>query len=417
MSGLTTSPWWTWRAMLPRFGLLLMAGVVAITLGGVPWLGIWKMAIDWVAGAYVLIGPLSAGLVAWDMSRMRATGWDRAVCSTPLGLRGWLHPVIAMWVIGVTADLVLAAIVTGVTIPLGSVVAVRQLSILVSGAAVYLLQVLIGAFLGTRAPGPWAPPLAVLLVFGLFFLGSVSVVPDLFRTGGVTGALVGQGYNLATLGLYVWFALAAAVLLIWMTLRVVSQWRPAVPVVVLAVGALVAAGVLVEQKPDRYVYVAAPLTCTGSAPAVCLATETRRPLRAVSAELHRLVAPLVAAGAVLPDRWTQSIPGQQPPSDSGVLIFVDAGQGKSTADPQAVLVSVTHPAPCVQLSSPRPPPKVLVAQADLAMWIVVNAGLRGASSSSPRARWFTTPTAAAWAVDTFDKLRTCRLSEIRAARP
>ena len=403
----------TRRTVLPRFGLLLAAGAVALALGGVPWLGVWKMAIDWVAGAYVLIGPLSAGLVAWDMSRMRTTGWDRVVCSTPSGLWGWLSPALTVWVIGLAADLLLAVTVTVITLSQGSLFAPRQLVILASGASVYLLDVVIGAFVGTRLPGPWAPPVAALLVFGLFVFSASSVIPEVFRTGGVTGPLVGQAYDLGTLALYCAFALTAAVLVGWATLRAVSQWRPHAVLVAVALAVLVGSGLLVERNPERYVSAPAPVTCAGTEPAVCLATETRRPLEAVATELHRLAQPLVQAGATLPSRWTQSIPDQEPPADSGVLIFVNAGEGASTADTQAVLVSLVHPAPCPELRAQVPPRGALAVQRVLATWIEVHAGDRPPSPATKLGRWVTTPGAAAWAVDAFEKLRTCRLEELR----
>ena len=394
MSAEATGLWRDPRSVAGRFALLLGAGVVALVLGGVPWVGVWKMAIDWVAGAYVLIGPLSAGLVAWDMSRMRASRWDRVVCSTPRGLRGWLEPALTVWLTGVLADLVLAAAVTVVTLSHGSAFAPRQLAILATGASVYLLHVALGALIGTRLPGPWAPPLAALLVLGLFVLGASSVLPELFRTGGVTGSLVGQAYDLGTLALYCVFAIPAAVLV--------------------ATGALIGSGIVVWGNPDRYVHVSTAVTCVGAEPAVCMATETRRPLDAVAAELHRLAEPLVRAGATLPARWIQGIPGQVPPADSGVLVFVDAGEGASKADPRAVLVSLVNPGGCPELSTQVPPRDALAAQRVLATWIEVRVGDRQPGSTSELARWITTPAAEAWAVDSFEKLRTCRLKGLSA---
>ena len=402
------------RSLMGRFALLLAAGVVALVLGGVPWLGVWKMAIDWVAGAYVLIGPLSAGLVAWDMSRMRATRWDRVVCSTPRGLRGWLEPALTVWLIGVLADLVLAAAVTMVTLSQGSAFAPRQLAILASGASVYLLHVVIGALIGTCLPGPWAPPLAALLVLGLFVLGASSGLPELFRTGGVTGSLVGRAYDLGTLALYCAFAIPAALLVGWATLRAVTQWRPPVLAVLVAIGALVGSGIVVWGDPERYVYVPTAVTCVGAEPAVCMATETRRPLDAVAAELHRLAEPLVLAGATLPARWTQGVPGQAPPADSGVLIFLDAGEGASNADPRAVLVSLVNPGACPELREQVPPRHALAVQRALATWIEVHVGDRQPSSTSALGRWVITPAAEAWAVASFEKLRTCRLEGLSA---
>jgi hypothetical protein len=414
MSAEVTRLWRDPRSVRDRFVLLLAAGVVALVLGGVPWLGVWKMAIDWVAGAYVLIGPLSAGLVAWDMSRMRATRWDRVVCSTPRGLRGWLEPALMMWAIGVLADLALAAAVTVVTLSQGSVFAPRQLAILASGASVYLLDVAIGAYIGTRLPGPWAPPMAALLVLGLFVFSSSSGIPDLFRTGGVTGTLVGQAYDLGTLAVYCAFSLTAVVLVGWATLRHVSEWRPHVVLVVAALSALVATGLLVQRHPDRYVYVATPVTCFGAEPTVCMAAETRRPLEAVAAELHRLAEPLVQAGAILPTRWTQSIGGQEVPADSGVLLFINADEGASRADSQAVLVSLVTPARCPELGSANPPARALAVRPVLATWIAVHAGDEVPNPATKVGRWVNTGGATIWAVDTFEKLRTCRLGELRA---
>jgi hypothetical protein len=387
---------------------------VAVCVGGVPWLGIWKMAIDWVAGAYVLIGPIGAGLVAWDMSRMRATGWDRVVCSTPRGLRGWLAPAVSVAILGLLADLALAGMVTAVTLSQGSSLAPRQLAVLASAASVFLLDIAIGAFIGTRFPGPWAPPGAALLVFGSFVLSASAAVPELFRTGGVTGSLVGQGYDLVTLALYCAFAIPAAVLVGWATLRTVTSWRPKPMLVLAAIAAVTGSGLLVERNPDRYVYLPTPVTCVSAAPAVCMATETQRPIQAVAAELHRLAAPLVQAGAILPARWTQSIPGQDLPADSGVLVFVNAGEGASRADPPAVLVSLVNPAPCPELEAQVPPRGALTSQRLLGSWISVHAGDEHPSAGTRFGRWVTSPAATTWAVDTFERLRTCQLDALRA---
>lgn len=406
------SPWWDPRLIRSRFALLLVAGVAAIAVGGVPWLGSWKMAIDWVAGAYVLIGPLSAGLVAWDASRMRTTKWDRVVCSTPGGVRGWLDPVAAVWATGVAVQLVLSVVVTAVTVALGGVVVPRQLAILFSGAAVYLLLVAIGCVVGTRLPGPWAPPLAVTLTFLLCFLSGTGHIPELFRTGGVTGLLVGQVYDLSTLGLYAVCATAAGVSLLGITLRVVSRWRPRLPTALVVGAALAVSTWHVAGDPERYLSVDVPLSCSDTAPEVCMAAEADRPLPAVSAELHRLIVPLVAVGATIPERWAERYGATPLPAGVGALMLsVDDDTG-TAADVDSVILSVATPADCPEYSSMNIPQRAFAVRSLLCSWLLVRNGLRPASTNR-FTRWASTPRSNSWVLDTYAQLRSCQLRNLR----
>ncbi|GAA1531320.1 hypothetical protein [Nocardioides humi] len=413
--------WWSGRDGALLVGLCLVAGVLFMLLAGVPWLGSWKMALDWASGSAMLIGPVVAGLTAWRYSRIAGLGLAALAGQTPRGTRAWLAPAVVTWSVACGAVLLIAVVATSLALLHGSVAAPRQAVVLVLGCSVLAAQVLVGAFAGTRFPGPWAPPVAAVLVFCLTTFSSTAMIPETFRTGGVTGPLVGEVYVPSTILAQASVALAlAAILLHGVRSRIaptVSRATAVTTALAVALGAVCWAGG--AASAERYRFVPVPLVCDdGGRPEVCVARETSRPLSALAAALREAAAPLRAAHVDLPARWEPELPLRPHPEGAGVLTFFDDGETSGGADRAAVLASLAAPAACAELRSSSPDLTALQAQAVLTRWLDL-ASRPGRSDGGELDTWLVTDEATAWAARSYAALSSCSLADLRlpAAAP
>jgi len=407
--------WFTRRETAGCLGVLIAAAATAMCVGGTPWTGSWKMALDWTSGSLVLVGPVAAGIAAWHYSRLQRSVLAIVIRQAGRGPRPWFRPAV-----GIAAAVVAVLVATGLLATTiadrnGSVPAPHQLAILLLAVPALVAQVMIGVWLGTRFPGPWAAPVAAVGVFGLGAMSSAGVIPETFRTGGVTGTLVGQEYDATTLLAQGTVALAVVAVAVVAVLRVVWPTPPRVTsgvatVVVAAAAACVLSGASGEE---RYVSVPVGLRCAGDAPEVCMAVDATRPLRGLVPELAAYTAPLRELGAPVPRRWVQSIPGRGRNLDDGVLIFVNSDNAAATVDRRALAISVATPADCAAFHAPVPPVEALQAQGLLADWILTERGGPASGSDPGTVRWLGSAAARTWVLATYRSLAACDLERIR----
>ncbi|WP_408896442.1 hypothetical protein ACJ5H2_16150 [Nocardioides sp. R1-1] len=407
--------WWSRREGALLALLCLAAGIVFMVSGGLPWLGSWKMALDWSSGSAILVGPVVAGLAAWRYSKITAVGLDVLAAQSVRGARAWLAPAAALWSLACAVVLLVALVTTSLTLTHGSVTAPRQAVILVLAGSALAAQVLLGAFVGTRFPGPWAPPVSAALVFSLGMFSSVGAIPETFRTGGVTSSLVGQGYVGRTLLAQAAVALALAAILLYAVRARIAPTASRALGAVTAIAVLVGAACWVggPATGERYRFVPAPLVCDDRGrPEVCMARETRRPLHAVAEALRAAAAPLRDARVDLPERWVQDVPGRRHPAGAGVLRFVDIGETRARADRDAVLWSLGAPADCAAFRGYDAPPAALQAQSLLVRWLGLAAD-PGRSDGGDVDTWLLSAEGETWAARTYAGLASCSLDELQ----
>lgn len=394
--------------------------VVAFTLcaRGAPWRGEWAWTFDWVTGSSIILGPLYAGMAAYeaadgrpfDAGVARPTARRRTVATlAPLG--GPTLMVLGSYLLGAGVATAIAA-GTGPTDDVDpAMVVLGTLLLLVfglSGAAV-------GQYLPRTAAGlaAWLGGLAVTV-------GSAAIgIPHLFRIGASTGSLAGLGLWWPGVGAY---ALAYLVVLALVVLVAAQCWRTRTQRVrlwVLAAAALLALA-LVARDDHLYEPLSQPRwTCsTPAAGAVtpvraCLLAGNATQLRAWHDGLVELTATLTSTGATPVMTYRQPVPGAAVAPGEAVLL-PDPQQVNIAAPTLGQLAeAVARPADCPQFHADPPPIAALAAHHWLAEYLAQRSHPALASDRDPEVlRWMTATAPVdqrAWARMAYAQLRSCSL--------
>lgn len=409
-----------------RRGLVLKAAValagvevLAVLSRGTPWLGEWAWTIDWVNGATILSGPLLAGIVAYDTRSLGKPEWTRLAGGARRGPAVPLHVTAAAWGGATLIHLAVLVICIGVTArtdPTGSL----PLLPIFLGPIVLAAFAALGLAVGTMFPSLLSTPVAIVVAFGLTYLGAAGTVPEVFRVGGVTGSLVGQVPDLPVLAIIVGFLVCFSVGVV-----VGVAYRQAVVLrkTSLALGALAivgAAGAYVTLEAigdNRYQLAASPpdYVCAGNAPKVCMAKGTTRSLPSLSREMARQAAIVRSLGVSLPEKYVQEVPGFAPSTDSGIMYMYVESVNAARVDPSQVADYLSSPAPCQEFYAERPPELALTARSLVADLIRDRTGVQAFSvePGSEVAQWVASDEANVWMRDTFKELKECHLDAIR----
>lgn len=404
-------------AILAQFGALLAAGVLWVAPRSTSWVGSWKQALDFGAGATAFIGPIAAGAACLAYARLRRSALSDVLLQSQRDWWVWLQPAVAVWGLASAALLVLVVGVTGLASAAGVPSYWGSSWIVIPALAVLAAQTAIGAAVGFSSGRAWLAPLVVAGVFSISFLTSSQVIPELFNTGGVTGTLSGQVFvvrpvlmpAVAAVGIVVMVLVAAAPRLFWAT------W-PRRGVVVLGAAALVVGWLgAPASNDDRYELLSRPpQTCSGAQPQVCVFEETPRPLADLVARVERQAAFLDDAGVSVPERFTQHYVTQDhDPSDGVVHLIGDDESSSSVSDDSATDTLVT-PALCAQDYGAEPSYLAMDARHLLGRWLQVRAGIRQPARGDSDRAWLLgdDDQQEAWVRDVYRQLRTCAFEEI-----
>ncbi|WP_134741117.1 hypothetical protein [Nocardioides sp. 503] len=398
---------------------LVAVGLVPVLSDGTDWLGSWKLALDRGTFSLTLIGPVAAGVACTAYVRLATSGVEPLVQTARRPWWPWLRPALATWGLGAAAMLTTTLGTTVAAQAAGSVPYPRTLWVLLPALCVLAAQVAVGALLGGAGRRRWLAPVAAAATFGLGVLGAVGVVPEVFRAGGLTGSYAGETFDVTTHALQAGAALGVAAALLTLSNRaaVWRSWttRAVVLGLVLGGGACYVAfghGTHESTRP-----LAEPaLVCRGHAPRVCLARETTRPLDDLVRRMQRQAVALTDLDIALPVRFVQPRPGTDPaPGDGGLQLYVEEELAGEVSDETAAR-SLATPAECPAYRGDAPPPEASFdARRLLARWLLVRAGLLEPGADDQDRAWLASGTdeQRPWVVATYDRLRTCRLGELR----
>jgi hypothetical protein len=398
---------------------LVAVGLVPVLSHGTDWLGSWKLALDRGTFSLTLIGPVSAGVACTAYARLATSGVEPLVQTARHPWWPWLRPALATWCLGATAMLATTLGVTLAAQAAGSLPYPRTLWVLVPALCVLAAQVAVGALLGGLGRRGWLAPVAAAATFGLGVLGAVGVVPEIFRTGGLTGSYAGETFDVTTHVLQSGAALGITAALLTLSNRaaVWRSWatRAVIGVLVLGGGACYVA--LGQGTHETTRPLAEPeLVCQGRAPRVCLSRETTRPLDDLVRRMERQAVALTDLGLELPPRFVQAQPGTDPGrGDGGLQLFVEDELAAEVSDETAAR-SLATPADCAAYRGDVPPPESSFdARRLLARWLLVRAGLLDPGADDQDRDWLASGTdeQRSWVVATYDRLRACRLGELR----
>lgn len=379
----------------------MVAVVLVFVLGRGGWDWEWLRATDWASGSTILLGPFTAGLVAFDFWRRMPPGLRSVMASTPRGRRAVLGPVVSTWAYAVLAcvvGVVLAAIRTlehgadgspswwfAVQAPVG----------LFASAAV-------GALVGSLLANAAAAPVAAFTAYLLPVAGAMLGVPDLLIAGGSTAPLIGLEPDprimVTTLVVDMLIALSCLVVAAG---RMTLQTRGFVAVAAVSVAATVAAmSVLMSLDPAQHRFrpVEAKPICVGEPIAVCGPAGGRAIYVLAQRDLAGAWSSLQDLGDPPPSGYEYPVGSRRPASDAGLLLVTTEAIKDDRLDPWDVAATIATPAACDALYADSPPEELLEGQGRLTEWIVARLqdpeGMGDATLGTAR--------------DTYSALATCR---------
>jgi hypothetical protein len=271
-----------------------LAAVFALHLvaRGRPWVHEWLWTFDAHAFSVMLVGPVVAGVAAWDAARWARSHHLAAVARRPGAplVGSWGAITLVAWAgygVALAATVVYAATSGAPGWP-----GVWAWSTVLPVLAVLALCAAGGAALGWRARRPLVAPVAAVVAFGLL-VASYTTLPGLFlQVGGATASLIGLAPRPALQAAQVLWAASAAALL----LRRAGWPSPAsggarVATVVFALVVAASTVWVLSLGGDRFGEVAVRTSCDDGSPSVCLVAgyeHLREPL-------HRRYDPAAAA--------------------------------------------------------------------------------------------------------------------------
>ncbi len=405
-------------AILLQFGALLAVGVVSVAPRVSSWVGSWKQALDFGAGATSLMGPVAAGAACLAYARLRRSVMSEVMMQSRWDWWRWLQPAVAVWALASTA---LIAVVVGCT-SIASAAGVPSYWgsawIVLPALVLLAAQASVGAAVGFASGRAWLAPIVVAGVFSVNLLASAQLIPQVFNTGGVTGTLAGQVFTVwpvlmpavAAAGIVVLAVAAADRRLLWAT------WSRRC-VVGLGLGALVVGWLSAPGSNDeRYELLAdPPQTCAGTQPQVCVFEETPRPLADLTAKVEEQAVFLVRAGVQLPDRFVQSyaVAGRDP--SEGVVRLIGHEESRASVSEDSATNTLVTPAPCEQDFGAEPPYLAMDARHLLGRWLQVRAGIRKPAGGDSDRAWLLgeQDRQEAWVREVYRQLQTCAFEEIQ----
>ena len=410
------------RVRLALAAAMVAAGMVPVLSREASWLGSWKMALDWGTFSITLLGPVAAGTACAVYVRNRRAQLPELLSQAARPWLGWVAPALVVWLLAAVGVVLICAATTTATWAAGANAYPSVSWVVLPALVVLAADVAVGALIGSVVGHPFAAPWAAVTTFTLFILTSTSVIPGVFRTGGVSGSLAGGTFVTRTLVLQAVAALgfaAGAMALSHVDLFRDSSLLTRVVTAVTIVGTAVALFGL-NGDHERYALVADPeYECREGPPAVCMLAETTRPLDDIAGRMQRLSEHLTVAGASLPDRWLQ-VMGTPHPADGAINVPSDYVLDDQVSDADAA-EALSTPADCPAYSSDDPtvPLEATFAiRRILTRWILVQAAQEPAPSDGPLAAWWALPPEEQhpWVRTTYDALRDCRLGDLRPPR-
>lgn len=363
------------RSSVPiAFGVYLVV-VLIVLFGRAGWWWEWPRALSWASSVTLLLGPLAAGVVAFDIARRaRPSLWSAAQVSRRgpmllIGLTGahWLAAVAA-WCVAVA----LAMVVTATHNPGGAPGSWLLLQAPAALAASVTTGAVIGAAVGNLAAGP----IAALVVYFAPIVLRPAGLWDLFSAGGATGSIFGIEPVPIVAVLHIvanaLVALTGGALMIYLLgPRSRARLGIAIACMILTGIGLYAYG---HTQPMIHGYrpVAGEDVCVSAGEVSVCGPERGRALMQIAAtgidEMAGQIAPYFEV-----DQWRylydhSGFTPPAPPEVGLVVLSTDTITG-SEADPFDIAVAIATPIACPDYFAELPPIELLDSRSALAVWL------------------------------------------------
>lgn len=383
-------------------GKVALPAMVVMTLvyvlGRDGWDWEWQRAVDWAAGSTILLGPATAGLVAFDLWRRVPSGLRAIMATSTRGSTAVLGPVVAAWLyamIACAAGVTLAVVRTAAHRPDGS----PSWWLLLEVPIALLASAAVGAAVGSVVRTVAAAPVAVVAAYLLPVAGGVVGLPDVLVAGGATGTLLGLTPDPAvvTTTLVVNLLIAASCLLVAVARVGPPRLGAVVAATSLGLSVVVAATGLWSLEPRLRGWDAVETRiCVDGDIAVCGPVGGRALYLLAQRDLERSWNSLDDLGDPPAGGYEYAGATTRPGSGTGLLALGTVEGGR--LDVWDVAVTIATPTACEQYFAEDPPTELLDGQARLAAWLAVGAADAAAGD----------PAELDLARQTYDALERCR---------
>lgn len=290
---------------LPAIVVVLVLHVV---LRARPWVHEWLWAFDAYEFSFVLIGPVAAGIAAWDGAAWASSKDAARVAGRPGAplLRSWLATTAWVWsifLVGLLATLAYVAVEGAPGWP-----GLRPWSTVVPPLAVLALCTAFGTATGWWLRRVLVAPLVAVVTFGGLVTAYTGLPGPFLEVAGATSSLIGlaprPGLQVAQ---SVWALGLALLFLVFAAGEERSRLLRTVAVVVLV--AVIAGASLEVGRADglRFRNSAVAARCDRAATPVCLVDGYEHLRRALHAQFDPAVAAIDGTGLARVKRITQDI--------------------------------------------------------------------------------------------------------------
>lgn len=323
-------------AALPALPVLLATVAAHIALRPRPWAHEWFWAFYQFDFVTILIGPLLAGIAAWEGWRCASaadlldTGTQprRVAAVTWLATLLWGLLVFAVGLVAVCVIVRLAG--TPGWPPLAAIATMLPVIGLLAA------ECAVGLLVGWWVRHVLAAPAAALGCFLLSLWLYVSGPTVFIEVGGASGSMIGVSIKVVPALAQVAYFAAVVLLAVLLVARprpwsgtpgALASLAPAATAGVLVLGAATA---LVAQGPNRLQPAPEALVCVGTAPQVCVSAGYVRYAAGARAALLPYLSRLTEAGVPVPAKFAQDVnPGGLTvgPIDSTLLLGRTDGAG------------------------------------------------------------------------------------------
>ncbi|MFI7335818.1 hypothetical protein [Micromonospora aurantiaca (nom. illeg.)] len=331
---------------------------------GQPWRGDITWALDWAGVAFILFGPVIAGVAAIDAGRLARPATSYLVDTGRSPLRPFLLPWLATVVpaacvhLGVAAAYLILGASPNAPIPwpaVGGALLTHLLGICFYAALGSAIGRLAGPVLGGAAAA-----VGSVAVFYLYGISSERLAPLQF--GRATATLIGLHFSPTFLLLQGLTLAVAAVLLLCLPTRLSAGRRQPTRRGALALAVVIVGLTTMTQTAHvtRFAPVAvSPTVCGGTTPQVCVYPEHTRFMPAMLDDTAAITATAKTAAVadLLPRSYTERLPHAAPNTngEGRIAIPVDAYSGDAVPRPDLTREMI-FPYHCRQLYGDIPPP-------------------------------------------------------------
>lgn len=330
----------------------------------------WKR--EWLWGIYelnfvtILIGPIAAGISAYDGYRLSAERELLATAANPIRrfareLRGHALAVVIVFSVGmVWVFLGVRPNVSG-TFPRAT-----DLFTVLPAALLVVFESAIGLLIGWFVSSWLVAPAVAVAVFSASLWLYVNGPEQFIIVGGATDSLANLQPNVErAFGQVAWFAIATLAIVVILRASLISQRKTRVTYGALACLTIVVGGVLLSNlKGPRFVHVQTAEYCSESIPAVCVGLGYKNEVPGVRQRLEPTVRRFHDAELPIPSIFRLNAPRGLVTVAPLSLSMITDGSRESAAVEQAFLLAHL-PTTCSLYSSP----KVSAAFDGLSWWL------------------------------------------------